>query len=75
MTGGANDFFQRLRLIDVVNFSDLSIIGSDIYQTEIVKIVTWLEEKEQERVLLSKGDIDKFRALSSGEDHFVLRRR
>jgi len=34
--GGLADFFQRLRLIDVVNFSDLSIIGSDIYQTEIV---------------------------------------
>ena len=34
--GGLADFFQRLRLIDVVNFSDSSIIGSDIYQTEIV---------------------------------------
>lgn len=34
--GGLADFFQRLRLIDVVNFSDLSITGSDIYQTEIV---------------------------------------
>ncbi len=34
--GGLADFFQRLRLTDVVNFSDLSIIGSDIYQTEIV---------------------------------------
>ena len=32
--GGLADFFQRLRLIDVVNFSDLSIIGPDIYQTE-----------------------------------------
>lgn len=34
--GGLAGFFQRLRLIDVVNFSDLSITGSDIYQTEIV---------------------------------------
>lgn len=34
--GGLADFFQRLRLTDVVSFSDLSITGSDIYQTEIV---------------------------------------
>lgn len=33
--GGLADFFQKVRLIDVVNFSDLSITGSDIYQTEI----------------------------------------
>lgn len=39
-----------------------------------MKIVTWLEEKEQERVLLSKGDIDKFRALSSGsvQDYLAI---
>lgn len=28
--------------------------------------MTWLEQKEEERMLLAKGDINKYRALSSG---------
>lgn len=37
-------------------------------------MTNWLEEKEQERVVLSKGDIDKFRALSSGsvQDYIAI---
>lgn len=35
--GGLADFFQKLHLTDIVNFSDLSIIGSEVYSTEIMQ--------------------------------------
>lgn len=33
--GGLSDFFQKLHLIDIVNFSDLSITGLEIYNQEL----------------------------------------
>lgn len=35
--GGLADFFQKLHLTDIVNFSDLSITGSEVYSTEIMQ--------------------------------------